>query len=342
MTRDLEVLARARDWIREGRPAVLATVVATWGSAPRREGSLMAITRPAAFVGSVSGGCVETAVVDRAQELIEEPGVDLLRFGVTNEMAWEVGLACGGEVEVHVASILPGSADAETVEAVVRACERGGAPVLAFWLDRPGLTVLEPAVDLPTVDTAEAGPPELRAVFEDRTIRMESDHSERVYRPFNPPPRVILIGAVHIAQTLAPMLRLAGFQVVVVDPRSAWLTPERFPDTTVVAAWPDDALADLAVDHRTAVVTLSHDPKLDDPALRHALASPAFYVGALGSRRTHARRVGRLQEEGIDEGALARIHAPVGLDLGGRHPAEIAVAIAAEIVRELRLPVGSA
>lgn len=160
-------------------------------------------------------------------------------------------------------------------------------------------------------------------------------------RVYNPSLRLVLVGAVHIAQALAPMAALAGFRVVVVDPRRAFATPGRFPEVELRAVWPAEALEELAPDHRTAVVTLTHDPKLDDPALQAALASDAFYVGALGSRRTHARRLERLRKAGVGETALARIHGPVGLEIGARTPAEIAVSILAQAVERLRTEEGA-
>ena len=158
-----------------------------------------------------------------------------------------------------------------------------------------------------------------------------------------PPPRLVITGAVHISQALAPIARLAGYDVVIVDPRTAFATPERFPDVKVIAQWPDVALPPLAIDRYTAFVALTHDPKIDDPALVHALAKECFYVGALGSRKTHARRRERLSAQGMSEAALARIHAPIGLAIGAVSPPEIAVAIMGEITASLRLaPAGRA
>ena len=154
-------------------------------------------------------------------------------------------------------------------------------------------------------------------------------------RAWNPPLRLVLVGAVHVSQALVPIARALGFGVTIIDPRTAFASTARFPDVALTTAWPDEALSALAPDSRTAVVTLTHDPKLDDPALRIALASDAFFIGALGSRRTHSSRLERLRADGVAETALARIHAPVGLPLGGRRPAEIAAAIAAEIVQIL-------
>lgn len=173
------------------------------------------------------------------------------------------------------------------------------------------------------------------ALRHDRSRSVEADGTRYFLHAFNPPLRLVLVGAVHISQPLSRMAALAGWDVTVIDPRGAFATVERFPGITLSDEWPDEAMEALAPDTRTAVVTLTHDPKLDDPALEVALRSPAFYIGSLGSRKTHAARVGRLQEAGLDDAAIARINGPVGLPLGGRAPAEIAVAILAQIVQAL-------
>ena len=170
----------------------------------------------------------------------------------------------------------------------------------------------------------------------DRGRIAEGPDGEWFLNPFNPPLRLILVGAVHIAQPLAQMGRLAGYDVTVVDPRTSFASPERFPEMHLVTDWPDESMAALAPDARTAVVTLTHDPKLDDPALQAALRSPAFYVGALGSKKTHASRVARLTEAGFTDNEIARIHGPVGLSIGAKSPAEIAISIMAEITETLR------
>lgn len=335
MTRDLDVVRTAVEWLNQGRPTALAIVVRTWGSAPRRAGSLLVATEGSRFQGSVSGGCVEAAVVDRAMDLLGQDQAELLSFGVTNDDAWAVGLACGGQVEVHVTSVLPGSDDGRALEDILRASGDGRTPTLVFTVAEPGMRVCYPLEADADVAADELTSAARTSVLEDRTVRAVVEGSDQVLRPFNPPVRVILIGAVHVAQSLAPMVRLAGFECVIVDPRPAWLTPDRFPGAQTVAAWPAEALEQLQPDHRTAVVTLSHDPKLDDPALTAALASDAFYVGALGSTRTHTKRVSRLSENGVT--GLERVRAPVGLDVGAREPAEIAVSILAEVLAVLRM-----
>ena len=173
-------------------------------------------------------------------------------------------------------------------------------------------------------------------IARDRSGRLEAPAGDLFVHVFSPPLRLIVVGAVHIAQALAPMAALAGYRVTVVDPRRAFATDARFAEVSLSSAWPDDALGALRPDRRTAVVTLTHDPKLDDPALAIALGSEAFYIGSLGSRRTHAARLERLKAAGFDDTALERIHGPVGLDIGAVTPAEIAVAILGELTRELR------
>ncbi|MEQ8357602.1 MAG: XdhC family protein [Kiloniellaceae bacterium] len=172
------------------------------------------------------------------------------------------------------------------------------------------------------------------AVASDRSGPLQ-DHPELFVHVYNPPLRLLIVGGVHISQALVPMAQLAGYEVIVIDPRKAWANEERFPSVCLIDDWPDEAMAALAPDHRSAVVLLTHDPKLDDPALGVALRSPAFYVGALGSRKTHAKRLERLREQGLGEAETARIHAPIGLAIGGRSPAEIAISILAQITQVL-------
>ena len=191
------------------------------------------------------------------------------------------------------------------------------------------------------VKAADAARDPLRAILADhlRTSKsgMEETAEGRVFLTvYVPAPQLVIIGAVHISQALAPIGKLLDYDVTIVDPRTAFASPERFPDVKVIAEWPDTALPPLNVDHYTAVVALTHDPKIDDPALLHALSRDCFYIGALGSRKTHGRRIERLRAQGISDGSLARIHAPIGLDIGAVSPAEIAVSIIAQITERLR------
>ena len=313
----------AKDWLDEGRRVALATVVETWGSAPRPVGSQLVIDEGGAMEGSVSGGCVEGAVVAEAMEALAGDGsARLLTYGVSDDDAFAVGLACGGTIRVLVEPVggaMPAGVLADLVAA--RAARRPVAYVTS--LSRGGGRLVEAA--------AEAYPDRFRA---DRSgVEEDGDTFVAVH---NPPLRLVVVGGVHIAQALLPMARACGYDPVIVDPRPAFGAAARFPGERIVEDWPDGALAALGLDARTAVVTLTHDPKLDDPAIRAALASDVFYLGCLGSTRTHGKRLDRLADLGPQ--ALARIHGPVGLDIGARSPAEIAVSILAEMTRVLRQP----
>lgn len=328
---DLDPLAFALRHAQAERPVVLATVIETWGSAPRRPGHHMAIDQTGGFRGSVSGGCVEVAVIDEARRLLREGGERVLEYGVADEEAWAVGLACGGRIRVLLTPVGGGSGDlAPPLLAAAVDAGRGGPPVcVAFDLQGGAVGDARDRPDLPDGAVARSTSGDLPAI-------VEVAGGPVFLRPYAAPVRILVIGAVHIAQPLAALARIAGFDTVVIDPRDDFARPERFPDVDLVRRWPAEGLEQVGLDARCAVVALTHDPKLDDPALRAALESPAFYIGALGSRRTHAKRRVRLAEAGVPEATLDRIHAPVGLDLGGRAPQEIAVSILAEIVAVLR------
>ncbi len=308
-------------WHRAGRGAVIATVVETWGSAPRQAGSQLAIAGDGTMTGSVSGGCVEGAVVTEAGEALKDGRPRLLDFGVSDENAFAVGLACGGRIRVLVEPVGSQIPEAMLTDLVAaRAARRAVAEVvnLADWSRRlvPG--------------PAEG---EIAARFRADRSGVEGDAFVAIH---NPPLRLVIVGAVHIAQPLLTIARAAGYDCTLIDPRGAFGSAARFPDETILDDWPDEGVMKAGLDPRAALVTLTHDPKLDDPALRAALGSQAFYIGCLGSTRTHARRVERLTAAGFGPEALARLHAPVGLDIGARTPAEIAVSIMAEITRVLR------
>lgn len=326
---DDELFAQLARWRAEGRGVALATVVKTWGSSPRPEGSHLAADAAGAFVGSVSGGCIEGAVIGEAQAAIADGRPRLLEFGVSDARAWEVGLACGGKVQVYVGRVKPDIFDA-LMDA--RAARRPAA-VVTRLADGAQALLGDDAVSGELTLSDEQHAEALRLLRSDKSGVLESSGGALFARSYAQAPRMVIVGAVHVTQALAPMAAMAGFEVTVVDPRRAFATPERLPGVTVSTEWPDEALARLAPDAQTAVVTLSHDPKLDDPALVAALKSQSFYIGALGSKRTHAARVERLTAEGLGA-QLARIHAPVGLDLGGRSPAEIAVSILAQVLQE--------
>ncbi len=308
---------QALDWHRSGRGAALATVVETWGSAPRRVGSQLAISGTGEMAGSVSGGCVEGAVVAEALDAIETGKSITLEYGVSDGDAFAVGLACGGTIRILVEPV--GAVMPEAVLAELVAARAAREPVAYV-----------------------TGPDHHKVVRKGHKERFRMDRSgfgddgETFVTIHNPPLRLVIVGAVHIAQALVPMARVAGYDPILIDPREGFASATRFPDEKLVHDWPDEAVRAHGLDTRTALVLLTHDPKLDDPALEQALNSDVFYIGALGSTRTHAKRVQRMVAKGFSEDDVARIHGPIGLDIGASGPSEIAVAILAQMTRVLR------
>ena len=301
-----KIFASLSDWHQSGFKTALAVVTKTWGSAPRGVGSLMAIAEDGRFEGSVSGGCVEGTVIAEANQLAQMGGHKLLNFSVSSEQAWEVGLACGGQIEILVIALSGEvSASCQSLLDAVRSRKTGQ---LQFDLQTGAFSFKDgPAPESPAVD------------------------GKSLTLPVRPKHRLVIIGAVHIAQHLAPMALDAGYDVTVVDPRAAFTESRSFGESHLVEDWPDELFARMTPDAHTAVVTLTHDPKIDDAALLPALGSPAFYIGSLGSKNTHAARLARLSEKGVSRVDLQRIHGPVGMNIGAKSPAEIAISIMAEI-----------
>jgi xanthine dehydrogenase accessory factor len=325
-----EVLSEIEVWKARGDRIALATVIDVQRSAPRPPGAKMAVNEHGEIAGSVSGGCVEGAVAEIADGILRGDPPQLVHFGIADSDAWDVGLPCGGEIDVWVEAYDPGR-----FEDVARAGGRA-AEVTVLEGASPGAKLL---VEPDGARLGSLGAPEL----DDEAARIAgellwAETSERHDGLFidvvAPPPRLIVFGAVDIASSLCTLARAAGWRPYVVDPRARFATPDRFPDAEqVIAAWPEEAVAQLGgVDPATSIVVLTHDPKLDDAALLLALSSPARFIGAMGSRRAQAKRRERLLELGLGEDELERISAPVGLDLGGISREETALSILAEIV----------
>lgn len=335
-----EVINAIDSWLAAGENNIaLATVIDTWGSAPRKVGAKMAFTGGGkAIAGSVSGGCVEGAVIEAGDEVLAKGRPRLLHFGVADETAWGVGLACGGSIDVYVEPLdVPSYTAARariiahqpvatvTVlagpeEAVGRKLVVGEGPLmggLGLELDAAALELARHALR-PARHTLPDGV----VIFIDAQ---------------RPSPALVIVGGAHIAIALTRLAKVVNYRTVVIDPRRAFGSEARFPDVDqLISAWPGKAFEELSLQPEMAVVTLSHDPKIDDPALRAALESNAFYIGALGSRGTHSKRRARLVAQGFSEQQLERIHAPVGLDIGADNPEEIALAIMAEVVAAYR------
>lgn len=313
---------QALQWHRDGKGAALATVVETWGSAPRRVGAMLAVSGDGDLAGSVSGGCVEGAVVTEAFDALETGKSTVLTYGVSDDDAFAVGLACGGTIRILLQPV--GFDDGLPVETLAALCEAREARA-------PVAHVVNTETWAGEIAGAEAYPDRFRA---DRSGFLEDGVTFVAIH--NPPLRMTIIGAVHIAQALVQMARIAGYDPLIIDPRPAFAAESRFPGEEIIDDYPDEALEQRPLDTRTALVLLTHDPKIDDPALEIGLRSGVFYIGALGSKRTHAKRVERLTAKGYTEDEIARIHAPVGLDIGSAGPAEIAISVIAEVTKVLR------
>ena len=300
-----EVLNELNEWIGGREDIELETVVETWGSSPRPLGSKMLVTRSGKMAGSVSNGCIEGAVFEEAQKVLQSGKPKLAAFGVADDVAFEVGLACGGHIEVFIQPL--GKAQRQ----IIGMLNRDEAATLRTNLVTGEAEVLE---------GTSAG------------TELARRDGDVFVEPFRRPAHLVIIGAIHIAIPLHRLAKVMGYRVTVVDARAKFATHERFPEADdLIVAWPDEAMSRLVIDNSTYVVILTHDPKFDLPALRSVLTKDAGYVGAIGSRKTNQNRFDALRKEGFTEEQLARVHGPIGLDLGGRGAEETALGILGEI-----------
>lgn len=356
-----EVRDDVRRWMAEGAGVALAQVTKTWGSSPRVPGACMAVTGDGRLSGSVSGGCIEGAVAQVAMDCVAGRLSSLEKFHASTRRAQEVGLSCGGNIEVFVSVLDPALFAAEdalvgadAAFARVTAIEGdAGAVGLSFVVaDQAALEDI-PVEGLFRIDVPEAGavvlasseaPDSARAAMAsvaaavlarpacDQTGHVTSDGADWFFARVAPKPQLICIGGVHIAVRLCELASVLGYRTVVVDPRGVFATGERFPGVDeLVHAWPQEAFKDISLTSETAVCALTHDPKIDGPALLAAVNSPAFYIGSLGRSTTQWARARALAEEGATDEQIGRIYGPIGLDLRGREPAEIALSVMAEI-----------
>jgi xanthine dehydrogenase accessory factor len=313
-----EILSELERWRAAGDRIAVATVVATRRSAPRPIGSKLAVSESGELAGSVSGGCVESEVVEAAREVLAGGEPRLLTFGISDDLALSVGLPCGGEIDVWVSEPDP--------ELLGRLADvaRGERRAVAFTDLDDGTERLVPEGDDPVADDLIRG-------GHSKVVEL---HGKRVFADvFGPPPRLLVYGAVDTADALCAAARGLGWHTIVADARGRFATEERLPNAhEVIVAWPDETLAQVQPDHTTAVVVLTHDDKFDIPMLVGTLTTDAYYIGALGSRRNQERRRERLLEAGVDESALDRISGPAGLDIGAHTPAETALSMLAEIM----------
>lgn len=328
---DTSLWKQAFDWHEGGKPIAVALVIDTWKSAPRPLGARLFARADGLFEGSVSGGCVEGEVIAAAREVLDEQRPQVLEFGIDDETAWNTGLSCGGRIKVLVHPLSDSHVDA--AKALLAAAERRTGGVLLTRLSDGAPAFL--GADGTQPDLPESLLDAARDAWQaDRPPALDEDGAWFI-EPLRLPPRLIIVGATHITQALLPLAAELNYPCIVVDPRTAFAAPERLAD--VHRDWPDRVLPTLDIGPNDAVLMLTHDPKIDDPALHIALAAQPFYIGALGSTRTHAKRLARLAEQGLDpEDVKSRLHAPIGLPIGARTATEIALSALAEVVQAYR------
>jgi len=339
-----DVLPELERWHREGKPIAIASVISIVGSAPRGVGATLALTAAGDIAGSVSGGCVEPAVIEVGLKTLRTGQPKILSYGITEEQNVEqIGLSCGGQIEVFVerlANLEPLAAALKAQQPIVRAVvisapeEDGATPGASMLVPEQGELVgssgdiaLDAAVAAKARDLLRTGESAMA------TVDIAEKAAQVFFAVYPPEPTLVVVGAGHITIPLTRLAKTLDYRVTVIDPREAFATRERIPDADdLLLEWPDEAIAHLPMSSATAVAVLTHDDKFDVPALKAALNSPASYVGAIGSRGTRERRDRRLREAGVTEEQIGRIHGPIGINIGAQTPEEIALAILAQIV----------
>lgn len=325
-----EVFAIIEDWLSKGKQMAVATVTGTWGSSPRPVGSVLLVSENGDMAGSVSGGCVENSVVKEALKVLKTGIPRQLHYGISNDEAWEVGLMCGGKLEVFVEPFPTGQIREQMLTALRE--NRGG--VLLSRMDA-GLSVQQ----FFSPDLAQWSTPNGQLAHQAWTERksqiLETEGTTWFARVLPKKQQLLIIGAAHIAVELVQLAKLFDFETIVIDPRRVFVEKTQFPEVPhqMIVSWPAEVLPDFELDAYTYAVLLTHDPKIDDQALHLLLKSNIGYIGALGSKRTHEKRVARLREAGVDEASIARIHAPIGLNIGAKGAREIALSIIAEMIQ---------
>ena len=308
MTEIDDILTPMSVWLKEKRKVALATVISTWGSAPRPVGGQMAIDSNGEIIGSVSGGCIEGAVINEGINSINDGKLRIKDYGISNDMAWEVGLACGGELKIL---IQPLNLEDEIVYSIVENIKNR----------EPTKLIINCLTGSRHIDNSMIN----QVSTYDKT-------KEEFIHVIDPKPRLFIVGAVHIAQALISLAKTADFEIILIDPRDHFATKDRFPNCKIINEWPDTALSNFILDKATHLVTLTHDPKIDDPALIYTLKKDIGYIGSLGSKKTHNKRCERLIDIGFCQSDLSKIHGPIGLNIKAKTPAEIAISIMAEII----------
>ena len=336
-----EILPDLDIWQSAGEEIALATVIQVRRSAPRPPGARLLMTRSARLAGSVSGGCVEADVFERAMQILDSRSPEVVNYGIADELGFEVGLSCGGSIDVLIEPFISDHEwgifrrAVEREEAAVYAIGLSPEPLICRKLTRliGGRSVgsIDPSLDALIAEESDL----LLQVGGTKVVNLpwQGEQAQVFIEAVRPSPSLLIVGATHAAISLCRLATEVGFQVTVIDARSALATPERFPDAKrLIHAWPEEALSQVSLDSYASLVVLTHDPKFDVPALAYALRSEARYIGAQGSRVTHEGRRRKLKQQGFSDAEMARIRSPIGLDIGSRTPAELAVAILAEVL----------
>ncbi len=345
-----EIIESLRLWFKSDQEFTIATVTRTWSSSPRPVGAVMAVSKTGEIVGSVSGGCVEGALFEASQEVLNDGVAKTLMYGVSDDDALEVGLTCGGTIELFVQLInkktFPNflevadaiSKDLPVAIATLTSGSESIGSRIIFIQDLVSGSLNNPGLDDSVKEDARA----LLNQGRTRTLKFGKNGERRMdtvnifVESFAKAPRMIVFGAIDFAAAVANIGKFLGYYVIVCDARPIFATKRRFPSADeIVVSWPHKYLSTIEVDERTALCVLTHDPKFDIPLLEIALRSRAGYIGAMGSRRTHDDRLKKLREIGVSEQEISRLRSPIGLDLGARTPEETAVSIAAEIISDL-------
>lgn len=335
---NLDPLFIATQWFEQKRPLALVSVLETWGSGPRPAGSHLVVDEQGNFFGSVSGGCIEADVIETALEVITTGSGKHLEFGINNETAWQAGLSCGGTIRLYAGPVTDnqfhaleklnqGRIDRELMISKTDLSNGQMDVIYGYELDNAGNSGHWRQEEVQAARDA---------ILKARPVVTDTGDSQSFINIYIPRPHIVVIGAVHIAQALAAIVPTLDYDLSIIDPRTGFATSTRFPLAKVYPQWPEEVLQDHPFDAYTAVVALSHVPHIDDLPLIAALKKNCFYVGALGSRKTHAQRLDRLKEAGISEADRNRICGPVGLPIGARDPSEIAIAILAQIIEAYR------
>ena len=325
-----KILEKAYEWIKDNQKIVMITVVETWGSSPKPIGSKMIVNENKEFFGSVSGGCIESFIIQESLEIIKKnESFKIKKFKISNESAWNVNLSCGGEITVYLEEM---SFRQKILEQIIQKQKNKLEFALLTNLSTGENEIFEN--NKPLNKNFEKFTDQINSYYLSKNNGVIKD-SNIFIECYNNPLKVIIIGAVHIAQYLTDFADKFDFEIYIIDPRNYFGTKERFPNVKIINEWPNEAFEKIQTNSNCALIGLTHDPKIDDPALQYALKKNFFYIGALGSKKTHKKRCDRLKKAGFTKSEVASIHGPIGIKLGGKSAPEIALSIIAQLVNEI-------